>query len=98
MSDTIFDTFTRGLSRQLPTAAPIASESRNRGKKQNKKNGGQKKVFSLCNSQISDCEAFAQVSCTGDAACITAISACCQLIGVCNFTGFVTCINDAAQV
>jgi hypothetical protein len=98
MSSTIFDTFTQGLSRQLPTAASIASENRKRGKKQNKKNAGQQKIFSLCKSQILDCEAFAQVSCQGDAACITELTACCDFIGVCNFTGFITCLNDPTQV
>lgn len=97
MANTLFDTFTRGLSRQLPTSTPIASENRSRRKKQNKNNGGQKKVFSRCNSQISDCEAFAQDGCN-DAACLAAVTVCCQLLGACNFTGFIACVNEATAV
>lgn len=98
MANTLFDTFTGNFSRKLPKAAPVASESRNRGKKRNKKKSAQEKVFSRCNSQVSACEAFVQENCLGDAGCLTSVTPCCELMGECNFTGFVTCVNDATAV
>lgn len=94
MANTLFDTLMGGSSRQLPTSAPVSSESRKRGKQRNKKKSGQEKILSRCNSQISDCDAFVQENCN-DAACLAAVTVCCQLLGECNFTGFIACVNEA---
>jgi hypothetical protein len=95
MAITLFDTFTRGLSRQQPTSASVTSEDRKRNKKRNKNNGGQKKIFALCNREVTACESFVQDECGGNAACVAAATPCCERLGSCDFTGFITCINDA---
>ncbi len=97
MASTFFDAFTGGLSRQQPTSSPVSSESRNRGKKRNKKKSGQEKVLSRCNSQVSECGTFVQENCN-DAACLAAVTVCCELLGTCDFTGFIACVNDATAV
>jgi hypothetical protein len=93
---TLFDAFTESLSRHPRTAAPVVSESRKHGKKRTRKSR-QEKIFSRCNSQIADCDAFVQENCN-DAACVAAVTVCCQLLGECNFTGFIACVNDATAV
>lgn len=94
MANTLFDAFTGSLSRQLPPSAQVASESRKRGKKRNKQKSGQEKIFSRCNSQISDCDAFVQENCN-DAACLAAVTVCCDFLGTCDFTRFIACVNEA---
>lgn len=96
MTSTAFDAFTRGLSRQQALAAPVSAEDRKRNKKKkNKNNSGQNKILARCVSQIPACEALAQTTCLDDAACLTAVTACCDLLGSCDFTGFIACFNAA---
>jgi hypothetical protein len=93
MPSIAFNALTRNLSRQQGFSAPVTAEDRKRNKK-NKSNGDRKKIFARCTSQIPDCVAFAQASCSDDAACLVARTACCDLLSSCEFTEFVAC-SDA---
>lgn len=92
MANTARNAFTRGLTRQPAIAAPIAAEDRNRKKKHG---GDKKKIFSRCRGQIPACDAFAQARCADNAECLAAAAACCDFLGACNFTSFVSCIEGA---
>lgn len=94
MSNTLFDAFTHGLSRNREFPAPLTGEDRKRNRKQ-KTHGGGKKIFARCTSQLPACATFAQQSCDGDADCLAAVTACCELLGACDFTAFVTCFDNA---
>lgn len=97
MTSTAFDAFTRGLSRQKALAAPVSAEDRKRNKKKkNKNNSGQNKILARCVSQIPACATLVQQSCGDDAACLAARTACCDFVGACDFTGFVTCFEDVS--
>lgn len=95
MVSNAFDAFTRHFTRQQRLSASVTSEDGNRNKKQNKQNGGSgKKVFARCKAQVTACDAFVQKNCA-DAACRAAVTVCCESLGVCDFTGFIACVNDA---
>lgn len=93
MTTTAFDALARNLSQNPLRSAPVAAEGRRRNGKQNKNN--QQKVFARCTSQIPACETFARDSCNDDAVCLAAATACCDLLGACEFSAFVACFDDA---
>lgn len=97
MTDTIFDAFSRNLARQQAAAAPVTAEARKRkkNKKNNKTNGDQEKIFARCTSQLPACQAFAQTTCADDAACVAAVTTCCNFMGACDFTSFIGCFLNA---
>ena len=93
MPRTFLDALTHGLAPHREFSAPVTAEDRKR-KKKNKNNGGKKKIFARCTGQIPACEALAQESCADDAACLAARTACCDILGSCDFTEFVVCFNN----
>ncbi len=98
MTDTIFDAFSRDLARQQAATAPVTAEARKRKKnkkKKNKTNGDQEKIFARCTSQLPACQAFAQTTCVDDAACVAAVTTCCNFMGACDFTSFIGCFLAA---
>lgn len=90
MSETVLDILSRGL---------VGAEARNRNSNRNrkKKNNGkaQKQKFALCESQGPACQALALASCGEDAGCQAAAAQCCEQLEICEFTAFITCINQA---
>lgn len=97
MTDSIFDAFSRNLARQQTATAPVAAQARKRkkNKKKNKTNGDQEKLFARCTSQLPACQAFAQTTCVDDAACVAAVTTCCNFMGACDFTSFIGCFLAA---
>lgn len=90
MSASVFETLSRGL---------INAESRNRnnGNRKKNKNGKERnKIFARCKSQAPACEAFIQTACINDPTCLAVVLPCCKEIEICEFTAFITCVNDAA--
>ena len=95
MAQNALEAFIRFFTHRQGLSAPVTAEAHKRNKKQNKQNGGRKKILFLCNKQISACESFVQDACVDNAACLAAATPCCERMGSCDFTGFIGCINDA---
>ena len=93
MTTEAFDARARTLKRIPVFSTLAATEGRKRNRKQNRNN--QQKVFARCAGQIPSCAAFAKDSCNDDDACLAAATACCNLLGTCEFSAFVACFDDA---
>ena len=93
MTTEAFDARARTLKRIPVFSTLAATEGRKRNRKQNRNN--QQKVLARCAGQIPSCAAFAKDSCNDDDACLAAATACCNLLGTCEFAAFVACFDDA---
>ena len=95
MSATAFDARARTLKRNPVFSTPAAAEGRKRNRKQKQNRNNQQKVFARCAGQIPSCAAFAKDSCNDDPDCVAAATACCDILGACEFAAFVACFDYA---
>ena len=93
MNDVTFDALSRrasllGVGAGLAALAmPFSADAKNKGKK---------KAKQKCRSQVEPCSTLVGESNCGpenDPDCLAQISACCQLLANCDFTGLIACIQ-----
>jgi|SRR5215213_6855696 hypothetical protein len=51
-----------------------------------------------CQTQVVQCTDFISAACAGDAACVAKHQPCCTFPGQCDFTGFITCLQQVLNM
>ena len=99
MNDRHFDSLTRrasivtpGVGGSAAVASPFTVAA-----KQKHKNASNTKAKKRCQSQIAQCTTLVAQACPGDAACVARLQPCCTVVGQCDFSGFITCLQQAAM-
>lgn len=100
MESRTFDALTRraslltvGMAGLASLARPLTSAAKKNRKNKNKKKGD---VNKLCKTQVGQCETFINTFCQGQPGCADLLD-CCSEVGVCDFTGFIACVEAVQQ-
>jgi hypothetical protein len=105
MNDLHFDSLTRraslttlGVVGLAALASPFTATARQKHKHANKKREKTNKAKERCETQVAQCTDFIAASCPGDAACVAKFQPCCTFSGQCDFTEFITCLQQTLNV
>ena len=100
MNDLHFDNLTRRASLTplgggglVALASPVRAAAKG-NKSKNRKGSSAKK---RCMTQVAQCTDFSTAACAGDPACAATFQPCCSPAGQCDFTGFITCLQQAVN-
>jgi len=99
MNDLHFDSLTRrasltalGVGGLAVLASPLTTAAKQKHK--NARNAKTNKAKERCETQVAQCTDFISAACPGDAACVAKFQPCCTFSGQCDFTGFITCLQQ----
>jgi hypothetical protein len=103
MNDLHFENLTRRASLSTLGVAGLAALSTpfTAAAKQKHRNGEKEKTNKAkerCQTQVAQCTDFVVASCPGDAACVAKLQPCCAFSGQCDFTGFITCLQQTLNM
>ena len=81
---------TLGVAGLMALASPLRASAKH-------KNGKNTKAKKRCQTQIAQCTTLVAQACPGDDACVARLQPCCTVVGQCDFSGFITCLQQAAK-
>jgi hypothetical protein len=79
-------------------AGPFTATAKRKHKNANAKNAKTNKAKERCKTQVAQCTDFISAACPGDAACVAKFQPCCTFSGQCDFTGFITCLQQTLNM
>jgi hypothetical protein len=85
---------TLGVGGLAALASPFTATAKRKRKNANAKKAKTNKAKERCETQVAQCTDFIVASCPGDAACVAKFQPCCTFSGLCDFTGFLTCLQQ----
>ena len=105
MNDLHFDSLTRraslttlGVAGVAAFASPFTATAKRKHKNANTKQAKTNTAIERCQTQVVQCTDFISAACAGDAACVAKHQPCCTFPGQCDFTGFITCLQQVLNM
>src|SRR5215213_3026252 len=105
MNDLHFDRLTRravlttlGVAGLAAFVCPFNATAKRKHKKANTNQAQTNTAIERCQTQVAQCTDFISAACPGDAACAAKFQPCCTFSEQCDFTGFITCLQQTLNM
>jgi len=105
MNDLHFDRLTRraslttlGVAGLAAFASPFNATAKRKHKNANTNQAQTNTAIERCQTQVAQCTDFISAACPGDAACVAKFQPCCTFSEQCDFTGFITCLQQTLNM